>query len=112
MFRDDSELNERELQYLYKKCHIWVQENFNQGNIIIALVGVNNENEVELVHCFLYDRFEEMYIDVRGNTLDWDEFIQDFDIEGTSQFSFTNLEDFQRFLTELEETGDINPDNY
>lgn len=65
-----------------------------------------------MIHCFLYNRFEEMYIDVRGKTQDWGEFTDNFDIDDASQFSFTNLKEFQRFLTELEETGDINPDNY
>lgn len=112
MFKDESELNEQELTYLYEKCHIWVQENFNQGDIIIALVGYDDNDNIELVHCFLYDRVEGMYIDVRGNTWDWDEFTKNFDIEDTYQFDFINLDDFQRFLTEMEETGDINPDNY
>lgn len=101
MLRDEYDLTDKELSYLHGQCDEYAINHFQTGDKIIALVEYDYDIEQPaLLHAFLLHNNE--YLDIRGNTSNINEILEDFDYGNFQEFIFDNIEDFKNFLDDLE----------
>lgn len=107
MFKDEDDLTEEELNYLHGRCDDWVRNNFQQGDIIIVETEWDYDIDAQaLLHCCLFRN--GMYIDVRGETSDYNDILDSFDYdEDDLKYDFNSLDEFNSFLKWLQELKDF-----
>lgn len=92
--------------YLHGFCNDWVYNNFKDGDKILLLYALNEEFTVEhLIHCCLIRN--GLYVDVRGETDDWNKMIDGFDdfIVDDDYVQTVICSDLSEFIQEMKNLG-------
>lgn len=96
------ELHENdEIDYLHGYCDDWVNENYKSGDKCIAITEFREEiDKVCLMHSCLFR--DGKYVDVRGETKDFNDVIEAFDYGYFEVEEYDSLEDFNERMKKLE----------
>ena len=91
---------EETMDYLYGNCDEWVNKNYQSGDKCIAILEEREDVEtVCLMHsCLLRDG---NYVDVRGETNDFQNVIEAFDYGEFEVIEYDTLEEFNGLMKEL-----------
>lgn len=97
-------VSEETLTYLHGKCNEWAIQNYQNGDSFLVIYGLNEYFEVAfLIHCCLIRN--GMYVDVRGETDDYDTVLESFDDEIIDDYTmdceYETLTDFIAALARL-----------
>ena len=95
------ELHENdEKDYLHGYCDDWVNENYQKGDICIAITEYDYEVEcICLMHSCLFRN--GMYLDVRGETDDFEDVLDGFDYGEHFVEEYPSLKDFNKRMKKL-----------
>lgn len=105
-WRSEDDLTNEEIFFLHGNCDGFANDNFQAGDIIIALIEHDDEVECDcLLHCFI--QRDGLFVDVRGSTNNFNNVIDDFDHGEFEEYSFNDLDSFKSFIQGLEKESDI-----
>lgn len=97
----DNEKYEEIQHYLHGYCHEWVLDNFEDGDIAIAIIQTNIDNGNSfLLHTFI--KRNDEYLDVRGTTNDICDMLEEFDEgEDDKYLEYNSKDDYINFINEF-----------
>ena len=92
--------DEETMNYLHGYCDDWVNENYKKGDKCVAITEWRDEEDcLCLMHsCLLRNG---MYVDVRGETNDFDQIIEAFDWGEFDEEIYDDLDSFNERMVEL-----------
>lgn len=96
-WEDKYDHDEEVMQYLHGKCHEWVNKHYQIGDTCIAIL---EEREGIDTMCLLHSCLlrDESFIDVRGETRDFNDIIEAFDYGDFEIVAYDNLEGFNDLM--------------
>ena len=90
-----------EEDYLHGYCQIWVINNFRKGDTIVVLQDFDFDIEQTCMAHSLLMR-NGRYLDVRGYMDSMDEVLEEFDCDDSDVLYFHKLNEFKRYLNDME----------
>ena len=88
------------LGYLHGFCNVWVDSNFIPGDRILVLIQYDYDRGRNcLLHCLLIR--DGKYVDIRGETSNFDYVLDDFDWGSYRSFECSSLKAFHKLLNSI-----------
>lgn len=92
--------DEKVMQYLHGHCDDWVNEYYQPGDKCIAITEYRDESkQLCLMHSCLFR--DGKYVDVRGETEDFDNVLEAFDWGEYNVEIYDTLQDFNQRMKKL-----------
>jgi hypothetical protein len=90
--------DEKVMGYLHGNCEKWVIENYQEGDIPVAVLE-DRESGVGLMHSFL--KRNGMFLDIRGETEDFGDVLEAFDYGEYRVVEYPNLQAFAKEMNDI-----------
>lgn len=82
-------------------CDEWALNNYKEGDTLVVWNQYNYDLEkVELIHCYIIRN--DLYVDARGETDDFDELIDEFDYDiDNGHYKCKDINEFKKMIKEI-----------
>lgn len=99
-----ADIDDMKYSYLHGWCNEWAAEHYKQGDKILSIIQ-QDDDVVGLLHCCLLR--DGKYVDVRGETGDFDDVLDDFDYGEFVNVYCNTVDDLNFLLKICEEVDDL-----